>query len=400
MLEQLHESTLPYLQYAAEHFVPLMLALFSPLSVLFLVSSRMNARVEAPAPAPRLLLQLARGIMDGRSSVPPKRRKASRAKGRPAAQNQAELPLRPATIAFLQRIRLPWLLRKADWLLHDKLKLLPDAHTGRRLNFFMLLIVCWSALTAHKWFSDNELLIAFETARNGGMTRTALWQDSFLMLLFMFLFSVPLLVLPFYFARKARELYQDMAVLFALLITSIFKLVFCWRKGCCFGIPHWWGVYNDTLDTTVFPVQLFEFAAGILCVVLCILYMLYAKSYRPGRGCSFCLLSYAVPRFFWDFLRYRGRDYRSTEANGIFGLTMAQTVCLAAVAIAIAWLFVLPLEKKLMDRLWVSAVDRLRRRAAKSPSLSKWLVWRQNAATPKLEQPDRERSLRPLKAKK
>jgi len=86
--------------------------------------------------------------------------------------------------------------------------------------------------------------------------------------------------------------------------------------------------------------------------------MLYGKTYRPGRGCSFCMFSYAVPRFFWEFLRYHDENYRFVETNGLFGLSMTQILCIAGIVLGIVWLFVLPLEKRLMEQLWAFVARR------------------------------------------
>jgi len=67
-------------------------------------------RAEAPAPALRLLAQWAQA---------------------------AQAPARPTKT----KRGISWLLMKMDWLLYEKLKLLPDTHTGRRLNFFPALCI-------------------------------------------------------------------------------------------------------------------------------------------------------------------------------------------------------------------------------------------------------------------
>jgi prolipoprotein diacylglyceryltransferase len=167
-------------------------------------------------------------------------------------------------------------------------------------------------------------------------------------------------MLPFFFARKNRGFYFDLYALYLLLVLSLTKFFVCWGIGCCFGVPSAWGIYNETLATTVFPVQFLEFAVGTLLAVGCILYMLYAKSYRPGRASALCILSFVVPRFFWDFLRYRGADYRHAEQNGVLGITMIQTACIAGTALLLVWLFMLPWLMKGMNRLWAFVENRLR----------------------------------------
>lgn len=315
------------------NFYAALFVLYCLLAAFFLVSRRMNARVDAVAPAPRQLRRLAQALLTEKSTR-----------------------LKPIKRALAR------LLEKADRLLYDKLKLLPDARTGRRLNFFLMLLASWMTSNTYNWFSETRAVMTplyhvRDYARD--MAQPGMWRSFIGVAVYVFLF-----LLPFFLIRKNREAYFDITALFMLLYLSFFKLAVCWGYGCCFGIPWPWGVHNDFLDTTVFPVQLFEFAAGVICSILCILFMLYAKSYRPGRGCTVCLLSYAVPRFFWEYLRYTGEDYRFAETNGIFGLTMVQIMCIGGVIVAVAWLFVLPLEKKWMDRFWLFAAGRLRGRSA------------------------------------
>jgi len=288
-----------------------------PLAIFFLVSPRMNSRLEIPQP------RLAQAL---------------------AAQKAAN----PLGI----KKRLVYLLQKVDWLFREKLKLLPNAHTGRRVNFIFLLLAAWLVGMGTDWivFSSKAGLAGVE-ARHADIAlapqmQAELWKNLFLISLY-----VILLALPFFLVEKNRGFYFDITALFFLWWISFDKYLSCWYRGCCFGVPWPRGVYNEILETTVFPVQTLESATGILLSIACILFMLYAKSYRPGHGCSFCLLSYAVPRFFWDYLRYHGEGYRPIETNGMFGLTMVQVICLVAIVLSIAWLFVLPLEKKLLDKL-------------------------------------------------
>ena len=292
MLEWLRAS--PIVGFLNVHYsIALSIFLF-PLAFFFHTSRRMNARLEAAAPGPRRL-------------------------------------------------------QKLDWLLVDKLKLLPDERAGKRTNFLWLLLAASLIIVAGDWIergsTAHEALITLRYGDAVPQIQAGLWGA----FLFFFLSLIPF-TLPLLFARRNREFYLDVWVLFALLHVALKKLLNCWFWDCCFGIPWSHGSYNSILDTTVFPIQLLEFAVGLLLCAVCILYMLYGKSYRPGYGCSVCLISYAAPRFFWDYLRYLGEGYRPVENLGIFGLTMVQTVCIAAVILGIAWPFLLPLEKKLLDK--------------------------------------------------
>ena len=309
-----------FYHYETTHVAGISFVLFSLLVICLLVSRRMNSRVEAAAPAPRRLRQLAETLLANENT--PKK-----------------------------NTRTDWLLRKSDWLLYDKLKLLPDARTGRRLNFFLMLLAALLVSHSNRWLLESQNVGLIASHRNNlaqytlQQAQAGLWQGFAFNALY-----IILMLLPFILVRKNREFYFDFYALLILLYAALIKIN-CWPGGCCFGIPWPWGIRYDFLDTTVFPIQLVEFAFYILGAVLCICYMLYAKSYRPGYGCSVCMISYAVTRFFADYLRYHGEGYRLAEANGLFGLTIVQVFCVAGIALAIIWPFVIPLEKKLLDRL-------------------------------------------------
>jgi len=311
--------------------------LYGLLALFFHYSRRMNARLEAAAPKPRRLPRLAQALTDMK-----------------ATQGQTNVFLFFAKKAERQVV---WLLRKTDRLLYDKLKLLPNAQTGQRTNYFLLLLIAWIVPYVKQMVSKGEKSLLLSQLREGLVTHEqaqlgqyALWQ----WLLFAMLVTFLLVPSVFLLFRKNREYYADVFALFMLLFVALSKLLACWPFGCCFGIEYPWGIYNAHLDTTVFPVQLFEAAVGFLAAFFCILYMLYSKSYRPGRGCSVCLICFMVPRFYFDYYRYRGETYHADEINGLFGMTVGQTLCIAGCLLAIAWwLWLLPLEKKLMDRFWL-----------------------------------------------
>jgi len=249
----------------------------------------------------------------------------------------------------------------------NKLKLLPNESAGRRSNFFLLLFTAWISADVHKWISNFRPISTLLALRGGFIAyEQAQLKPSGLWL--MFLIGLPLwisLLSPLFLARHNREFYYDVAALFYLFYVATGKVLMCWQEGCCCGFPWPKGVYNHFVETRVFPVQLFESAAVLLAFFLCLLFMLYAKSYQPGRGAALCVLLFAVERFFWDFFHYKGEVYWAAEGKiGLFGLSMIQTLCVALSILAIAWwLWILPLEKKLFDRFW-RFVDRcLRRRA-------------------------------------
>jgi len=330
MLDRLLEGAMPFLKFAGERLAATHFLVFFLMILFFQFSRRMNARAEPAAPSPRRMPQYASALL----------------------AKKPVLVFMPDLSHSVQGMRrgLARLLLWAD-------KLLPDAQTGRNLNFYVMLAISlamakadiWSRSSASpKFFGD---LFEFEAkafqfpdwAQKAALTLAAIIAFS---------------LLPAVFARKNRELYLDIIALEALLTTIVPKLVLCVRFGCCHGVPWEWGVYSRRLHTTVFPLQLFEFATGLVCFVLCVLYMLFAKSYRPGRGVSACMLAVFVPKFFWDFLRYyEGYD------RAVLQLTVPQWFCIAAIALAVLWLFLLPLEKKLMDRFTLFLWRHLRRPA-------------------------------------
>ena len=67
MLEWLDRFVLFMSLTTLERFSMFLFAVFGLLMVFFLVSRRMNARAEAPAPAPRLLAALARALRPTKS---------------------------------------------------------------------------------------------------------------------------------------------------------------------------------------------------------------------------------------------------------------------------------------------------------------------------------------------
>jgi len=307
MFTRLHELTVLCFENVYMYMPAITFTLFILLSIFLLFSRRMNARAETPVPD-RLLPRLNQLLPAGKPAL---------------------------------------LLEKTDWLFHRKLKLLPDADTGRRLNAFMLLFAAWLAPKLIYSVSQSAALDILASLRDADSQVMHVRTELFSTFLHLMLYAV-LSLLPFFLIRKNRELYFDVFALFVLLHMAMSKFV-CWSgPGCCPGIPCSWGVYRELWQMTMFPVELLELSVGLLGAALCVLFMLRAKAYRPGRGCSFCLLWYSVSRFLAYYLRYHGE-----------GLRLAvQIFCVAAAVLSIAWLFVLPLEKKLMDRLWKNIAGR------------------------------------------
>lgn len=309
-----------FIHLASDGIISAMLfVVFFSLSVFFLFSRRMNARAEPVVASPPFLPQLAQSLLKGDE---PARSKRLVAQG----------------------------LLITHWLFYIKLKLPTRVRTEQKLSVWLLLLASLLGARSPSWVLSSETFTTFRDANNTIGDQAGQLRSALILALYIIVYLVPFLLV-----KKNRELYFDIIVLFFLFDSAAMKLLNCWGYGCCFGIPSSWGVYDEALGTTLFPVQLLEFVVGASLFVLCVIYMLFAKTYRPGRGSSMCMFAYMIPRFFWEYLRYESEPYVSVGANGKFGLSVVQIVCLCGIAVGVIWLFVLPLEKKLMDRLWLFA---------------------------------------------
>jgi len=322
-------------------------ALFFLLSIFLCISRWANGRLSAPSDAPRFLQRLAQAAEPVKSSG-----KGNKKKGQAAAEKHQESKL----LRFLLR---------ADTFFHEKLKWLPDAKTGRRVNFLLLLVMSFAAYVPSVAYLDNEYMLSLALlimrSRQTAQATEAMWQ--YIAVLFLAAVVPPLAAL--FLVRKNREFYFDVFACFVLLALSLFKLLLCWSVGCCSGLPSSWGRYDETVGAVVFPIQLIEGVLGVLLFVCCFYYLSFAKSYRPGRGCALALFSYLVPRFFWDFFRYREEGFALSGMSGILGMTKIQLVCVLGILAGIAWLFLLPLVKKILDAIQQLPVRLCRRLAAR-----------------------------------
>ena len=316
---------------------------FSLFSIFLHRSRNMNAQVESADPALHPLTRLAKSIRQKKLTAAEKQKKTySASKAR-----------RKKTTA---------LLKKTDYLLYDKFKLLPDAHTGQNTNFFWLMFATVLVTASIAFVVGSDIVASLSYIRDTELGANPVSADILRRQLLLLILCTVSLALPCFLIKKNREFYLDVFTLDILLFVAIFKLISCARNGCCMGIPVSWGLYNSVLQTNTFPLQIVESITGGLLFALCVRFMLRSKHYRPGRATSAVLFSYAVPRFFWDFLRYHGTTYRFAESQIIFlGLSLMQIVCLGLVLLGIVWLFVLPLEKKLMDWLFEAITRHLPR---------------------------------------
>ena len=111
----------------------------------------------------------------------------------------------------------------------------------------------------------------------------------------------------------------------------------CFFNGCCHGVESSFGVYNSRVQTTVFPVQLFEICTMTIILLASFYYTFRSKKFIRGTVYPVTALMYSVSRFCWEFLRYYTTQ---EERHLIFGLTFWQAMCilvfvLSAVSIAL-----------------------------------------------------------------
>lgn len=120
----------------------------------------------------------------------------------------------------------------------------------------------------------------------------------------------------------------------------------CLSAGCCYGRPTSlpWGVTFTNPEALVspalvgvplHPVQLYESAADLLIVGLClrVLARVETGAARPGSGWAVYFLGYSVARFLLEFLR--GDD----RGQGLLGLSPSQAIAIVVAATASSWLW-------------------------------------------------------------
>ncbi|MCL2122520.1 MAG: prolipoprotein diacylglyceryl transferase [Desulfovibrionaceae bacterium] len=256
------------------------------------------------------------------------------------------------------------ILKNAEWLLRQKLRLLPNPKTGVRISVAAVLLQAGAYILFYRMLERPYASVMY--AEEITFASASGWLPVFFGLLSTLLASCFFLLLVIFFAN--REFYFDFFGVQLLLFVALTKLLICANTPCCFGIPFAWGLYNENLGMTVFPIQLFESGATLLGVVLCVVFMLFAKSYRPGRGMVLALAWFATYRFAAEFFRYSGA-YRPSAARRLYGLSVVHLVCAAAFVVAVAALFLLPIEKRIFDRISSSSKAFWARRIQKNVSL-------------------------------
>ena len=121
----------------------------------------------------------------------------------------------------------------------------------------------------------------------------------------------------------------------AFIVLACIKLGCCF-SGCCYGIECSWGVYSWITGTTLFPIQIFEFAT--ICLILIAMYFVkQTKFYRRGMAGPLTAAMYMFARFCWEFLRYYDPEMR----HFFLGLSLWQIFCLVIFIVVVVWVIVL-----------------------------------------------------------
>ena len=142
------------------------------------------------------------------------------------------------------------------------------------------------------------------------------------------------LAIPKYLCRINLGPFLQKTV-FAIPLAHGFGRIGCFFAGCCYGCPyHGIGAvhFSHSLiaptDIPLFPVQIVE--AVLLILLSFIIYKRYSCKERGQTGIEFYLVSYAVIRFFLEFLRF---DY--IERGSLHGLSTSQWISIM-ICIAVA----------------------------------------------------------------
>ena len=317
----------------ADHFAFFAWLVYGAFALFFTRARGIHARLAPVAVARRPLTSFADALLAERIVRNKKTGKAKRLPGK----RRVALPV--GLVAWLQSTRFPHALCRLDWLLYDKLMLLPDANTGAQLNFFFMFYVGWISYRLQNLY----FRLGLSTMIRAGAEQTTQAQLNVLRSLLLALLFVCIAVVPLLFLRKNREFYYDFAAVWAVLYFSTMKAFTCFPHGCCIGVF----VYFEILEVFVL----------LLIVAMCILFM-HTKLYRPGRACSFCLFSFAIYRFSSEFFRYYNPGFRYAERYFIAGLSVGQVIAIGMAIAAIVWLFVLPVQKRLLDNFWMIATKK------------------------------------------
>ena|GEM_PF-3291231 len=291
------------------------------------------------------------------------------------------VPLHPAIISFAQALKIPWLLQSLDWFIQDilrkKLRLLPSPQTGQRINYLLQLFAIFVFRVVYNKMNDSSWDMSTAN-RQEAQDSTALFLNWAVFCTMLGFFTAILFLI-----RKNREFYLDILFMSGVSMMFVEKFFICWRVGCCFGVEWEYGVYNGKEyllshlgeGIYVFPTQLIEAAISFLGVILVITYMLFGKRYKPGQSITWLALCYTVPRFFWEYLRYRSPEYRWAENDVFIGLSMVQIFAVIVSVLAVLWLILLPFEKRLMDKFNDFIREKFRNFLGKFKYVQRWRAW-------------------------
>ena len=110
----------------------------------------------------------------------------------------------------------------------------------------------------------------------------------------------------------------------------------CHFMGCCYGVKSSWGVFNPLLQSTRFPVQMFEFITMCVIIIGCF-FIKRTAFFRRGMAYPLTAAVYSVARFGWEFKRFYSDELRHI----IFGLTFWQFCCVIVFSASVVSLAVL-----------------------------------------------------------
>lgn len=141
---------------------------------------------------------------------------------------------------------------------------------------------------------------------------------------------------------------KDWKVVLDLITPGVYAILAwakfgCATEGCCHGIICSFGVYNENVETTVFPIQPIESAVMFVIVVCTMLYIYKAKNYVPGTIYPITTMVYTAFRFFVEFLRYYEVE---AQRHVMFGLTLWQFCCVVMFVISLVWIIMLRKRNK------------------------------------------------------
>ncbi len=134
--------------------------------------------------------------------------------------------------------------------------------------------------------------------------------------------------------------------LFAVIVplAHAFGRIGCFCAGCCYGIPYEGffsvrytkAISTVPMNTGIFPVQLLE------SLLLVVLFFLLLKLFLAGFDYLWVLylISYAVVRFFLEFLRF------DNERGFLLDLSVSQFISLVVVFVLLLFLLLSKLFKK------------------------------------------------------